>query len=117
MSIDLESRTSKSNKITCSSTNIPTGFSHANSASLVLTGIAYAVHLAVINETTSRIAINYTHGDSASSPTVVDAYVPAGGTGSFSAIALDELKLSSVVFIKSDTGSAISSGTVEIFVW
>lgn len=117
MAIDVESRTSKSAKVVCASTNIPTGFSHSSAASLVLTGIAYAVHLAVINETTSRIAINYTHGDATSSPTTVEAYVPAGGASSFSAIALDELKLSSTVFIKSDSGSAISSGTVELFVW
>lgn len=116
MAIDLENRTRISNKVTAASSNVPTSFSNADSASLVLTGIAYATHLAVINETTERLAVNYEHGSTTSSPTKINAYVPAGGTGCFSAISLDDLQVSSTVYIKSD-GSVISSGTIELWVW
>lgn len=117
MSLDLESRSAVSNKIVCASTNVPTAFDFANPASLALQGIAYARGIAIVNETTSRIAFNYTHGSTTSSPTAVQAYVPAGGSGSFSATVLDEIKVSSTIYIKSDTGSPISSGNILLWIW
>lgn len=117
MAIDLEKRTHKSFKVTASSTNIPASFDFANAASLVLTGVAYAVHLTVVNETTTRIKVNHIHGDATSSPTQITFYVPAASSGSFVAAVNDGIQVSSTVFIASDSGSAISSGTVYGWVW
>jgi hypothetical protein len=116
MAIDLEKRSKKSAKVVASSTNIPTGFTTASTASLVLTGIAYATHLAIVNATTTALAFNYSQGSTSSAPTEVEGYIPAGASGGFSALALDDIQVSSTVYIKAD-GSAISSGTVYVFIW
>lgn len=112
---NVASKSPKSVKIDSSSTNIPSGFSTA-AGSLVLTGIARADVLTIINETQSRIAVNYTTASTSSAPTLVDAYVPAAAASSFAGLALDSCQIASNIYIKSDTGSAISSGVVTVSV-
>lgn len=117
MALDLEHRTNKAVKIDSSSVNIPTGFDYTNASSLVMTGISYAQHLIIVNLTSSRIAYNFSSGVSTANPTTIDGYVPGKGASDFVGIAKDDVQDSSCIFIKSDTGSAISSGLVQIEVW
>jgi hypothetical protein len=117
MSLDVESRTSKSAKVDSSSTNIPTSFDHTASGSLALTGIAYAAHLCIVNRSTSRIAYNYTWGNPTTNPTTVDGYLDGKGSGDFVAVIKDDIKVSSCVYLMSDTGSAITSGIVTVETW
>lgn len=105
----------KTFKIDASSTNIPTSFSNANSASLVYQGARKVKILALVNYSTEVLKINYSHGLTGSSPTEPDAYVPAaisgGGPG---CLILDNVVLSPVLYIASD-GSAITTGIVRGF--
>lgn len=112
---NVASKTVKAVKVDASSSNIPTAFSTA-ATSLVVTGVSRADVFTIVNTCTSRLAVNYTHGSSDSAPTLVDLYIPAALTGSFSAIVLDNCQLSSTIYIKSDEASAISSGVVTISV-
>lgn len=108
--------TPRSNKIDSATNNIPANFSTA-AGSLALSGITRAQGIAIVNYTTSRLRVNYTHGSTASAPTVVEGYVPPRGTADFAASAKDNLLISSTVYIASDTGSPITSGVVTIEVW
>lgn len=112
---NVASKTVKAVKITASSSNIPTAFSTA-STSLVVTGIARADVLTIVSTCTDRLAINYTAGSETSAPTNVDLYIPAAAASGFAGYVLDNCQLSSTIYIKSDTGAAISSGVVTISV-
>lgn len=112
----MKMRTRQAVKVDASTNNIPTAFSTA-AGSLVMTGIALGRHLAIINETQSRLQVNYVTGTDAATPTVATAYVPAAAASSFSTLVLDDVQLESQLFIASDSGTAISAGTVEVMVW
>lgn len=105
----------KSFKIDASSTNIPTSFSNSNAASLVYSGARKVKSLAIMNYSLSVLKVNYSHGQTESAPTAVDAYVPAaisgGGPG---CLVLDNIILSPTLYIASDD-STISSGIVRGF--
>lgn len=105
-------------KIVSSTNNIPTAFSTA-AGSLALSGLStYATNyknLMVLNETAGRLLVSTTNSVSdavPSSSSTQTVYVPASGTYTFSnVLILDK------VYIQSDTGSAISTGNVQIQVW
>lgn len=113
--VTMATNTCKAVKIDASSNNIPTGFSTA-AGSLVMTGVARATRLCVQNYQADRLAINYTAGDASNAPTVVQEYVPPGTSSIPGVIVLDNCQVSSTVYIKSDSGSVISSGVVTVSV-
>lgn len=100
-------------KIDSSVNNIPTSFSTA-AGSLALPAISGRQQtLVLINESSSRIAVNVSQNSATTAPTsVVDAYIPAAPANGFSSVTLDLPVLSGTVYLKSDTGSAITSGLV-----
>lgn len=107
---------SKTFKIDASLTNIPTDFDKDDPASLVYQGARLVKTLAIINYSLSVLKVNYSHGLTGSSPTEVDAYVPAaidgGGPG---CLVLDNMILSPTLYIASDSGAAITTGIVRGF--
>lgn len=112
---NVASKTVKSVKIDASSSNIPSAFSTA-ATSLVVTGISRADVLIIQSTCTDRLAINYTAGSVSSAPSAVDLYIAAAPASGFCGMAFDNCQLSSTIYIKSDTGAAISSGVVTISV-
>jgi outer membrane protein assembly factor BamB len=117
MSIDLEKRSTKSVKVVASVTNIPAAFSFSNPASLVLTPVSNAQHIAVLNYTTSRLQVAFKTGSDSSNPTQTDFYVPEGTLTVPSALVFDDAQIEGHVFIASDTGAAITAGTVIVNVF
>lgn len=119
-SVSVERHTRLSFRVNSASDTIPTSFSTA-AGSLVLSGIALARGLIIVNETNSRIAINYKTGSTTGAPSSgqsnVDAYCPAAPSGTFSSVSIDNVDVSSTIYIKSDTGSTITSGLVYGWVW
>jgi|GEM_PF-6425306 len=103
-------------KIDSSATNIPTSFDKTNASSLISTGVTGATHLEIVNHSNTRIAVNFSSGDSSNNPTLVEMYVPPNGGSGFTGAVRDGIKVSSRIYIKSD-GSAISSGIVTVSVW
>lgn len=102
-------------KVDSSSNNIPASFSSA-AGSLVYSGARNIKKLVIINEATSALKINFTHGLTLTAPSDADAYVPAAVTGvGPGTLVLEDVKLSPVLYIGSDTGGAISSGIVRGF--
>jgi len=95
-------------KITASGGSpIPTAYSAANTQSLAKSGLRYQRWLCVYNSTGSVIAVN-TNGTTTLAPTadVGDIYMPAG-VGR--CLEVDGLN---TVYIRSDSGSTITSGVV-----
>ena len=109
--LDLENRTAKTAAIVSGTNNIPTAFSTA-AASLALQGISFAENLLVVNGAASALVLNIDAGSPTSAPTTDNLRVPASATVQF-----NNVKLSSTVYVRSDTGSAISSGTVAFSCW
>lgn len=106
-------------KVAAGSTNIPSSFDNTNTASMCLTGIVAASHIEVWNNTPSTVAINYTSGVASGSPggqapTGVDFYAPPC---SGEPVRVYDTSISRSVFIRSDSGAVISTGTVYINVW
>ncbi len=96
-------------KITASGGSpIPTAYSTSDTQSKVKTGLRYKSQVCVYNSTASVIAINIDNGDSSTAPSAdaKDIYVPAS-TG-----ACAGPPVSSRVYLRSDSGSTITSGTV-----
>ena len=96
--------------------NVPTAFSTA-AGSLVLSGILLARGLCIVNETTSRISINFRQGSTTSAPTLRQAYVPAAPSGSYSSLTMDNVDVSSTIYIQSESGSVITVGHIYGWVW
>lgn len=113
MAIDLENRTTKAGKVVSGTNNIPTGFSTA-AGSLILTGVVFAEGIYIDNRTAGAIAVNYSSFSASAAPSAsdVDLYVNAN-----TVVNLGPTSIGSVVYIQSDTGSAISSGTVTVSVY
>ena len=82
-----------------------------------MTGIALARGFAIINSTSSALAINYQGSSETSPPSTVLAYCPEAPSGSYSTVVMDNVEIGPNIYIKSDSGSAISSGLVRIFIW
>lgn len=104
----------RSKKITASGGSpIPTTYG-TSSQSLVLSDVAYADHLMIINETGGRIAVQVKNNDAVNAPSSGDGelYCFANGITAF-----DDCYISQTIYIRSDSGSAITSGSVEIMVW
>jgi hypothetical protein len=103
----------RSIKITASGGSpIPTTYT-TNSQSRVFIDIAYADRLMVINETGGRVAVNVS-ANSTTPPSTGDGelFCFANGITTY-----DELAVSQTIYLRSDSGSTITSGTVEIMVW
>lgn len=104
--------------IDCSSSNPPTSFSSA-ATSLKATGLAGLgyKHMKVVNETGSRIAITLTDADAAtpsSSTTTNDSQdIISATTTEFK----DFIHVYDKLYIRSDSGSAITSGIIAIEFW
>ena len=108
----------KSVRIDTSSSNVPTTYG-SGSTSLKITGVSgqgYS-HLRIGNETTARIAITTTHSDAgvpSSDPVANSEQMYCCST---STEFRDDLSLFDYVYIRSDSGSAISTGIITIEVW
>lgn len=101
-------------KVDASSTNIPTSYG-SGSGSKVTCGLSFASHIQIFNETSGRLALNLKTANGASAPTSANSiYVLPGTT---STVTVDDAKINNCIYMKSDTGSPISSGTVEFNVW
>ena len=93
---------------------IPASYS-TGSQSLVLTELNSSIrHIAVFNSTSSVIAFTVAHPSPAFAPAndAKDYYVPAGV-----GLTLDEIGTTQQLFVRSDSGSAITSGNVYIQAW
>jgi hypothetical protein len=91
-------------KVDAATNNIPTSFSTA-AGSQVLTGLTFPTELCIVNETAGRIGIN-NQTSSGSAPTGTSHYLPANSFACF------DKRFARRVFVRSDTGSAISSGVI-----
>lgn len=102
-------------KITASGGSpIPATYS-TGSQSLVLTELSGSVrHIAVYNDTSSAVAFTVAHPSAAFAPTndEKDFYVPAGV-----GLTLDDIGTTAQLFLRSDSGSTITSGTVYVQAW
>ncbi len=116
MAIDLEKRTPKAATVASASNNIPIAYAFGNVGSLIFSSVANARHLAVINFAETGLAIAFSTGSATANPTQDDGYCPPAPSGSYSVTVLDDVQVNGAVFIRS-TGSAISTGNVQIFVW
>jgi hypothetical protein len=105
-------------RIDASSSNIPTTYSSA-STSLITTALGAIghTHIKISNETDSRIAICNTDSDSGvpSSDPVTNPYQMYTPDNIIEW--KDSLHIYSNIYIRSDTGSAITSGILVIEVW
>lgn len=104
----------KSFKIDSSTNNVPTAYSTA-AGSLALTGITGLNQqtLTFVSEIAGRIAVCVSQNSSTTAPTSqVDLYIPPAPSGGFSAVTIDLPNVASAVYLKSDTGSALTSGVV-----
>lgn len=102
-------------KITASGGSpIPSSYT-TGSQSLVLTELTGSVrHVAVFNNTASVVAFTVAHPSPAFAPSndQKDYYVPPGV-----GLTLDEIGTSTQLFLRSDSGSTITSGTVYVQAW
>lgn len=97
-------------RVNAASNNIPTAFS-TGAASLVLQGVRQPTAVFVENRTTSEIAINCS-ASATSAPAATGSnvlYVNASN-----AWAIDSTYLTGNCYIESNTGSAITTGVVQI---
>lgn len=100
-------------KIDASVNNIPTSFG-SGAGSLILQNISNAKHIRVSNRTQGQIAIHYRGKTTPSSPLIYIAAAPASGE----VIEFyDDIEVGPNVYIRSDTGSAITTGVVTVSVW
>ena len=105
----------RSVKITASGGSpIPTSYDISDSQSAAVVCEA-ARHLMVLNETSARIAMMAIVSTSSPSDTSKDQLYVIGGA----AAAWDFLPIATgaTVFLRSDSGAAITTGTVEIMCW
>lgn len=91
---------------------IPTTFG-TGSQSRVMTGLSKYGHIIAFNSCDDAIAINFTYGTTPSNTDPANIYLP-GGTG----IALDNVPVGANVYIRSDSGVAITAACfVVVTVW
>lgn len=106
-------------KIVASDNNIPTTFG-TGAGSLIVNGAPSSGALGVINTTESVLYVAVT-----SSPTVVPVStlpgkcipIPAAPTGGTGVAVFDLLKITKgdLIYIRNDSGSAVSAGSVYLF--
>lgn len=83
--------------------------------SLVLKGLpSTLLHFCAFNDTASRVAFRLDHDSPAYAPTndIRDVYIPAG-TG----VCFDNIAVMRQIFLRSDSGSTITSGSVYVHAW
>lgn len=97
-------------RVNAASTNIPTAFS-TSSASRVLTGVRNLRAILIDNRTSSEIAINCQATSAAAPSDTAFTNMYVAGT---SQIAIDDAFLNDTCYIRSMTGSAITTGTFVI---
>lgn len=103
----------KAFKIVSSTNNVPTSYS-TGAGSLALSGISGPQQtLTLVSEIAGRIAVCVSQNTGATAPTTqVDLYIPPAPTGGFSSVTIDLPNVSAAIYLKSDTGSALTSGSV-----
>jgi hypothetical protein len=104
--------------IDSASTNIPTTFG-SGSTSKVITGIGGQgyTHLKVFNDTGSRIALCITDADAAVPSSSNSTNTSQDYIASTSTEFKDDIAVYDTIYIRSDSGSSITSGIVVIEVW
>lgn len=85
---------------------IPTAYSASDTKSLIFSSLRYARELCVFNDTSAYIAVNFTGTGAAPTSNVNDRYIPDGVGRCY------DKGLGSAVYIRSDSGSTITSGDV-----
>lgn len=108
----------KSFYVNAATTNIPTSYgSGSDSKILTALGELGFNHIKIVNETASRIAICLTNTDAAVPSSSNSANTSQNYTSSTSTEFLDDLHIYDVIYLRSDSGAAITSGIVAIEVW
>lgn len=97
----------QSAKVVAGTNNIPASFD-TSAGSRLLSAITKAQWMCIHNETSSRLAFNYTHSleGATGAPTAVQGYVPAN-----TSLVVDSVNDLACLFIKSDTGLAITGAS------
>ena len=101
-----------------SSTNIPTTYG-TGAGSLVLTGVGgegYS-HMKIVNETSSRIAIALAAKDDAVPDSSTSTNTNQDIVSATSTEFKDDIHIYDKVYLRSDSGSAITSGIVAVVLW
>jgi len=93
--------------------SIPIAYDSSDSQSLVLSGLdSIRTHLCVINGTSSEIAVSV-DGKVTNIPPATDTLLLDGSQSG----CLDVIGIGPKVYLRSDSGAPITSGTVKIMVW
>lgn len=104
--------------INAASTNIPTTYG-TGASSLILTDVGdkgYR-HIKIVNETSSRIALCLTDKDSGTPDSSTSTNDSQDIVSATSTEFKDDIHLYDRVFLRSDSGSAITSGIVAVVLW
>lgn len=96
--------------------NIPNYYTPSLTGSLVKTGLAnqgYS-HLMVLNNTAAMLSLISSESSSTApaNDTAQKMYVSASGTGTW-----DDISVFDNLYMQSESGASITSGTVQIMVW
>lgn len=104
--------------INAASTNIPTTFG-TGASSLILTDVGGQGfgHMKIVNETSSRIALCLTDKDSGTPSSSTSTNPSQDIVSATSTEFKDDIHIYDRVFLRSDSGSAITSGIVAVVLW
>ena len=103
----------KAVKVTASGGSpIPTAFSSGSSQSRIIQNLSGYSHAVVVNSTSSDVAVNFGNDASAPGDDTGNVYIPPGA-----GVVLDNVRISGSVYLKSDSVSTITSGTVKVSLW
>jgi len=124
MAIPVPTKNFLSKYIDASGTNIPTSYG-SGSDSKIMTGMANTGyrHLRVLNKTAGRVALCFVADKNASVPSSSNSantaqhYVPEPSSGNTTVDFVDEICVFDSLYIRSDSGSAITSGVVVVELW
>lgn len=107
-------RSPLSAQIVASTNNIPTAFSSAAGSVIVTNGLLRFRyhHVAIINETSSEISFVCSNSGVPASTTNTRVFIPAN-----TSFVADSFVVGDSAYIQSESGSAISSGQVEVQFW
>ena len=105
----------KYGKIVASSNNIPTAYS-TGAGSMIVSGLSGASELTITSSCEAPIVGNYSHPSDTTAPTDADIefHLPAAPTGQSVGRVITDAAIGAAIFLRSDSGAAITAGTVRI---
>jgi len=116
MGSDVSSRVIDSSSVDTGVNNVPIEYS-TDPGSRVIDNAKGSQGFCIINSTESFLAGHYTSAVSEVTPTGIQFYVPAAATDSFVAYCGDFHFPALAIFLKSDTGSAVSGGKIRTWTY